>query len=211
MSLHTSSPVFHAVTFQDGFTADGSGIKEKLCSLQCHTSCRFREPLIPADSNSNGSKSGIKNLKAGISRCEIEFFLIIMVIRNMCFPVNAEILPICIQNRNAVISIIDLFFIKTDRDHNPQLCRYPAEMTHCRVFLCSLRIFIILISALLAEIGPFKKLRKKNNLSSLCCCLTHQFLCMGNIFLHTFTAFHLNCCHRYISHPVCSSCSCLHK
>ena len=27
----------------------------------------------------------------------------------------------------------------------------------------------------------------------------------GNIFLHTFTAFHLNCCHCYISHPVCSS------
>ena len=38
----------------------------------------------------------------------------------MCFPINTEILPICIQNRNAVIGIIDLFFIKTDRDHNPQ-------------------------------------------------------------------------------------------
>ena len=199
MSLHTSSPVRHTVCRKDGFTANGRWIQKDFCAFDCHSSGSLRKPLVPADPNAHFSIGCVKYLKTGISRCEIKFFLIEMVIRDMGLSVNAQNRTVCIDHSNRIKQPVYISFIKTDWDHYLQAGANSLEIAHCRIFHHRRGKLIVIISALLAEILTFKQLWKKDHLSSFRCCLTYQSLCFFYVFCYISAAAHLDCGTSYVS------------
>ena len=200
MSLHTSSPVRHTVSGKNRFTSNSCWIQKDLCAFYCHSSGSLRKPLVPADPNAHFSIGCVKYLKTGISRCEIKFFLIEMVIRDMGLSVNAQNRTVCIDHSNRIKQPVHISFVKTYRDHYLQAGTNSLEITHCRIFHHRCGKLIVIISALLAKILAFKQLRKKDHLRSFCCCLTYQNLCFFYVFCYISAAAHLNCGTSYISH-----------
>ena len=201
MSLHTPSPVLHAVTFQNRLAPDRGRIEQKLRTLHRQTSGRLREPLIPADSDSDTAEFRIKYPKSRISRSKIELLLIIMIIRNMRLAVYAKILPVRVNHRDAVEQPVTVPLKKADRKHRTQLLRNFREMPHRVILSGGLCEAVILISALLAEVLSFEQLRKQNDIRSPSRRFPRQRFCSLNIFKAVGAAPHLHRRRRHLSQP----------
>ena len=45
--------------------------------------------MVPADTDTDTAILGIENRKAAVTGFKVKFFLIKMIVRNMCFAINA--------------------------------------------------------------------------------------------------------------------------
>ena len=124
-----------------------------------------------------------------------------MVVRNMCFPVNAAHTSIGINDCHGIehLSVIP-GFIKAHRNHRFQLFGQFFHMDDSIIFLWRSCISIIFIPSLLTEIRSFEKFRRKNDLRPLCSGLPDQFRCFFYIFFYIAAAAHLYGSHCGFSH-----------
>ena len=67
--------------------ANGGGVDEHFGAFQGCQSCRFGEPLVPANANANFSEASLRNLKAKITGRKIKLFIETGVIGNMHFAI----------------------------------------------------------------------------------------------------------------------------
>ena len=109
----------------------------------------------------------------------------------MCLSVHTHEASIRIYHCNAVIKNCSRLLIKTHRDHGMKLFCSLAEMNDCRILIHCFGIFIKIISAFLAEIGTFKKLRKEYDICSFLRSLSHQFVSFADIFIYIVCHLHL--------------------
>ncbi len=144
--------------------ADRGWIKQNLRALQSGQARRFRIPLIPANAHANFAKLRLPRFEAGIARCEIKFFVIERVIRNVHLAIDAEHLPVSINDgRGVMIKAGRSFFEKRCDDDNAMRLRDGAKRfgTRPRNGLRQLEIFVIFA---LAEILRAIELLRANNL-----------------------------------------------
>ena len=200
MPLHTAPPVRHTVTLNNRLGAYRRRIKQKLRSLQRHTPCCFREPLVPADSHTNFCIQRIPYPKARISRRKIKFLLIKMVIRDMGFPIYPQNPSIPVYHCHGIIGHIFLPLKKAHRQHHPALRRHLFQPLYRGVFLQRICQLIGGIISLLTKIPGFKQLRQKHYLRTLPGCLSDKLLRLFYILLSRPIAVHLHCRHGYIPH-----------
>ena len=175
MSRHATSPVWHTVTLQNRFTSNSGRVKQYFCPCKCHSSCGFRKPLIPAYSDSDCSISRLKCPKSCISGCEVEFFLIIMIIRNMCLSVYSKYAAVCVDNGYGIkkLTVVSRF-IKADGDNDTELLRKLFHALYSIIFFKWLCVFIIFISSLLTKILSFEKFGWKYDLRTIFSCFRNQ-------------------------------------
>ena len=74
--------------FLGGVPADGGGIEEDFSSLQRRQSRGFGVPLVPADQHADLRVGGAPGAKTGVTRSEIEFFVIERIVRDMHFAID---------------------------------------------------------------------------------------------------------------------------
>ena len=156
MSLHDAPPVPAAVYIQDRLTSDRGRIEQDLSSLNSHTSCCFRKPLVPADADADGSKTCFKDFESRISRSEIEFFLIKMIVRDMGLAVNAKNGSVCINHGNGIKQALNISFIKADRNHDSKFSGNGLKTPDGGIFCQRQGIIIIIVSLFLTKIRSFK-------------------------------------------------------
>ena len=116
----------------------------------------------------------------------------------MCLPVDSEQLP-AVEHGNRIVQHRFRLFIEAHRHHYSQFFRHLEEKFHSIIFLCRLRIIIIIILSFLAEILPFKELRQQHYIGAVRCGLPHHVVRMPDIFCHIPAAVHLNrsCCYLF--------------
>src|ERR1017187_3891900 len=83
--------------------ADRGGIDKDFRALHCGEPGGFGIPLIPAHQHADAADLGVPDAKAEIARREIEFLVVLRVIRNVHLPVLAEILAGGIDHGGGVV------------------------------------------------------------------------------------------------------------
>ena len=74
---------------------NGGGIDEQLCTLQCHQSCCFWIPLIPAYQYAQFTYRGLDGLESQVSRRKVELLVIAWVVGDVhlaVFPCYGTVL-----------------------------------------------------------------------------------------------------------------------
>src|SRR5690606_32475579 len=127
----------------------------------------FGKPLIPANAKSDAATGGIPNFEAGIARREVEFFLIAAAVRNMRFPVYAELAAIGVDHHNSVIVRIAGTFENADRQYDAQFLGKRGKARDGRMavqFMCLGEGLDVLLDA---EVIAIEKLLKENEIGAL--------------------------------------------
>ena len=174
-----------AVRIKHRLRTDCSRVEDDFCSVYGKASCGFREPLVPAYSYTNPACCGIKDLKAGVSRCKIEFFLIEVVIRYMGFSVYTKEVT-AIKHCYSVVEYIAVLFVYAYREHCTGFTAYIGEMLYRLVFHDRFCKFIVIVSSLLAEILSFKEFRKEDEFSTLVYRLHYQVFSLFDAFFRIY-------------------------
>ena len=107
-----------AVGFKDRLGADCRREEQQLCAVQDERACGLREPLIPADADADRRIARFPCQEAGIAGREIKFLLIVVVIRDMRFAVDAEQRAVCVNDRFGVEKAAARTLIEADRQHD---------------------------------------------------------------------------------------------
>ena len=76
--------------------------------------CKRFIAYFQAYTNTYAAESCVKHLKACIAWNKVEFFLIVMIIRNMCLSIYAKPCSISIYNGSCIIQLVYILFIKAD-------------------------------------------------------------------------------------------------
>lgn len=129
--MHGSSPVTTAVEAAVlRFAANGGGVHDDFSTHQSHATSTFREPLIPADSNTQLAVLGLPDLEAGITGVEVELLLITRTIGNVGLSVDSEDSTIGINNGNGVVVSLVVLFEERDREDNIKFLSYFLEVSN---------------------------------------------------------------------------------
>ena len=131
---------------------------------QGQTAGRLREPLIPADADADAAKAGIPHLEAGVAGGKVEFFLIVVVVRDVGLAVDAQQGAICVQHCDAVEQLGARLLIEADGQHYAQLLCHRPEVLHCRILCRGGGVGVIFILPFLTEIGPLEQFRQQDDL-----------------------------------------------
>ena len=134
MTLHTPSPVRHAVYIKYRLGAYRCGVKYHIRAHESHAAGAFRKPLIPAYTDADLSEAGVPDLEAGVAGREVEFFLIELIIRNVSFAVYAEYGAVCVYHCNAVVGVVPVTLKKAYRNYYAKLTTYGRKTLYRKVF-----------------------------------------------------------------------------
>ena len=192
MPLHGHLPVRLTVGIEDRLRADCRREKEQLRTVQDERTRGLRKPLIPADADADCRIACFPCQEAGVSGREIEFLLIVMVIRNMRFAVDTEQRAVGINDRFGIKQTAVVPLIKADRQHDRKLLCERHAAPDCRILLGFLRKCVIFIAALLTEILPLEELRQQDNLCAFCGSAADEPLCGLQAFCRIGAALHLH-------------------
>ena len=105
-----------------------------------------------------------------------------------------------IDTGNGIVEIIAVSLVKADRKHNGKLPRKPHSHLHRVIFLHRLCIGVKIITSLLAEVFPFKKLRQQYDLRSHLRRFPDLCFRRSKILFYFFFTAHLNGCHLHFAH-----------
>ena len=174
-----------AVRIKHRLRADCGRVEDDFCPVYGKASCSFREPLVPAYSYTNPPSCGIKDLKAGVSRCKIEFFLIEVVIRYMGFSVYTKEVT-AIKHGDCVVENIAVLFVYAYREHCTGFSANINEMLYRLIFHDRFCKFIVIVSSFLAEVLSFKEFRKEDEFSALVYRLHYQVFSLFDAFFRIY-------------------------
>src|SRR5262249_28735232 len=86
-----------------GVPADGGGVEEDFCTLQCRQSGGLGEPLVPADEDADVGVGGFPDAEAGVAGGEVEFFVIERVVGDVHLAIDAQDRPVGVDDGRGVV------------------------------------------------------------------------------------------------------------
>ena len=162
-------------------TADGRRVKEDFRAHQRHAARALGEPLVPADADADFGVGGIPYLEAGIAGVEVVLLVVTRAVGNVAFPINAEVAPIGVDDRDAVEACPSGAFEEADRQDHLEFRGDLLEVRNGGVLVHRAGQLGVVGVGLLAEIGSFEQFLNKDDLRTLGCGLAYQLLGRGDI------------------------------
>lgn len=179
--LHTLPVIARADVGIVRLAADGGRVEEDFRAHQRHAARAFREPLIPADADTDAGISGVPDLEAGIARIEVVLLVVAWAVRDMAFPINTEIAAVGIDDGDAVEARAAGALEEADRQHHLQLGSDLLEVLDGRIFCHRGGQLGVVGVRFLAEVGRLEQLLDQDDLGALGCRLAHQPLGVGDV------------------------------
>src|SRR5215470_1599840 len=110
--------------------ADRGRKEEKLRSHERHHARRLREPLIPADADTDAGITRVPDPKAAVTRGEVVLLLIAGAVRNVRLAVDAERVTVGIEDGDGIEVRATGALEEADRQHHFELARHTREVLH---------------------------------------------------------------------------------
>mmetsp|Transcript_8834 Transcript_8834/g.25206 ORF Transcript_8834/g.25206 Transcript_8834/m.25206 type:complete len:254 (-) Transcript_8834:141-902(-) len=164
VALHHVLPVAEGMQlWAVGLASDCRWIQEQLCTLQRHRSGTLREPLVPADSDPNGSELCVEDLEARVPGGKVVLLFVPGPHRDVRLPVDAQPFPVRIDHANRVEEAVALPLEKRDDEDDLRLSRQLGHPVEDLAVLVSLGLRKVLLTQLLREVPEEAELRKQHD------------------------------------------------
>ena len=109
--------------------AYGCRDEDDLCPLQGQQPGRFREPLVPADQDTDVGEPGLEYLVSQIPRCEVELFIVPWIVRDVHLPILAQVAAVGVQDDRGVVVQAQSPLLEQAGDNNDaQICCQCAKL-----------------------------------------------------------------------------------
>ncbi len=112
--------------------ADGGGIEEDFGAGERRQACPLRIPLVPADERGDAPGARVERGEAQVARREIELLVVGRVVGDVHLAVEAEQLPVGVEDRGAVVVQARRPPLE-DRGHNDLYC-WPGRLRTAAVW-----------------------------------------------------------------------------
>ena len=175
--------------------ADGGGIAQELGAGQCGQTSSFREPLVPADADTDSPKASRKAAKTEISGSEIELLVIGRIVGDVHLTIVASDFPIGIDHgRRIVVESRGAAFEEAGHNHDIVFCRQFSQRLGRWAWNRLGQIESTMVLRL-AWVGHRKEFLQADNLVSLRGRLANERNRLTKICVGVFAAAHLQRCH----------------
>ena len=150
----------------DRLRADGGGVEQDIRALERHGPRHLREPLVPADADTDAADRRIPDPQAQIAGGEIELLLIALAVGNVGLAIEAED-AVGVDNRDAVEELTLGPLEKADGHDHAQLAGQRRKVLDDRVTLERPGQVEVLGVLLRAEIGGKEQLLQQHQSGAL--------------------------------------------
>ncbi|MNE17770.1 hypothetical protein D3C80_1107640 [compost metagenome] len=155
-------------------TTDGGRVEQDFSAHQRHAAGALREPLVPADADTDFGVTGLPHLEAGIARVEVVLLVVARAIRDMGFTINPEVAAVGVDDRDAVEARAPGQFEVADRQHHLQLFGELLEVRDSGIGFGRGGQLQVIRIGLLAEIRGFEQFLDQDDLRALAGGFTDQ-------------------------------------